>query len=25
VTLKRGLYVYSSDATPTLRGAFRVS
>jgi hypothetical protein len=25
VTLKRGLYVYSSDATPTLRGAFRVT
>jgi hypothetical protein len=23
--LKRGLYVYSSDATPTLRGAFRVT
>ena len=25
VTLKRGLYVYSSDATPTLRAAFRVT
>ena len=23
--LKRGLYVYSSDATPRLRGAFRVT
>jgi hypothetical protein len=25
LTLKRGLYVYSSDATPSLRGAFRVT